>query len=118
MLQPTLQLSLLTKRKITIGITQILTQQIIPVGLNHTKQNQSTTHVRQVGGFQMADTPVAGSRLDKDGTLNDVGYSGNYWSASPRVDNAYYFYLTGDGKANPSDDYHRAYGRSVRCIQE
>ena len=63
--------------------------------------------------------PASGCRHDQDGGLITVGIDGSYWSASPRSNDAYrlYFFDSG-GVLPPSDGYGRAYGYSVRCLQE
>ena len=47
---------------ITIGITLVLHQPIIPVGPHQKAINLSMTHVRQVGVFQMVEATVYGLR--------------------------------------------------------
>ena len=62
--------------------------------------------------------PASGCRYVTDGGLYNVGRSGYYWSASPNsyyacgLDFAYY------GSVDLSGKYCRAYGYSVRCLQE
>src|SRR5574344_1825530 len=60
--------------------------------------------------------PVAGYRSKSNGTLLDVGSSGNYWSSS--VDGTYarnlYFYSS----YALMYSYYRAYGFSVRCLKD
>jgi len=62
--------------------------------------------------------PASGSRNCNGGSLNDVGNCGRYWSASPRSNYAYYLYFYSSGSVDASDDYSRAHGLSVRCLQE
>ena len=66
--------------------------------------------------------PASGYRYDDAGGLSNVGYYGYYWSASPYSNNGYYAsYLdfNSDGRVHPSGRcYYRAYGQSVRCLQE
>ena len=64
MLSPTQLLLLPIIKVITIGITQVLHLQIIPVGPHQKAVSQSTTHVHQVGVFPMAETMVYGQRQD------------------------------------------------------
>jgi len=60
--------------------------------------------------------PAAGSRVNDDGSLNNVGSLGNYWSST--VDGTYSSYLYFlDSSANMYS-YFRAYGLSVRCIKD
>ena len=62
--------------------------------------------------------PASGQRGTFSGSLEYVGSSGHYWSASPYNDPAYYLNLSEGGYVYPSSSYHRAYGQSVRCLQE
>jgi len=62
--------------------------------------------------------PVSGFRNDSDGSLRYVGYYGFCWSASPSVYNAHYLYFYKLGRVYPSDSNWRAFGHSVRCLQE
>ncbi|MDD6976700.1 MAG: PL29 family lyase N-terminal domain-containing protein [Bacteroidales bacterium] len=62
--------------------------------------------------------PASGYRDYYDGGLSNVGNSGNYWSASPYGDYAYYLYFNYYGDVLPSYDDYRANGFSVRCLQE
>lgn len=62
--------------------------------------------------------PASGHRNFIDGRLEYVGSHGYYWSASPDGYYAYLLYLYFDGSVYPSDNDPRAYGRSVRCLQE
>ena len=73
------------------------------------------------GKFGSASTiwyPASGYRYDYDGGLYDVGDIGCYWSASPKNLNAYRLSFIDYGSVYPSSYYYRAYGRSVRCLQE
>ena len=62
--------------------------------------------------------PASGYRNGGDGDLYNVGNYGIYWSASPDGLNAYYLYFYHDGYVYPSSYDTRAYGYSVRCLQE
>ena len=73
------------------------------------------------GAYGDADTiwyPASGYRNGNDGSLSSVGDGGYYWSASPSNNRAYYLYFSSNGDVNPSNDYYRADGQSVRCLQE
>ena len=68
------------------------------------------------GKFGSAGTiwyPAAGYLYLGDGSLSEVGYCGFWWSCTPS-DLAYHLYLY----VGPSKSDDRAYGRSVRCLQE
>ena len=65
--------------------------------------------------------PASGYRLNIDGSLYGVGNNGFYWSVTPNGYYAYslnFFYFGYDGYVTPTDSYYRAYGQSVRCLQE
>ena len=60
--------------------------------------------------------PVAGNRNNSNGSLNNVGSNGNYWSST--VDGtrsrSLYFYSSHAGMYSDG----RAYGISVRCLKD
>ena len=62
--------------------------------------------------------PDSGCRNYYDGSLCEVGGYGYCWSASPCDDNAYDLYFSNDVCVLPSFYNYRAYGLSVRCLQE
>lgn len=62
--------------------------------------------------------PAAGYRYSLDGSLYNVGSSGSYWSVTPDSDHAYYLSFGYYGGVYPTYSYDRAYGQSVRCLQE
>lgn len=64
--------------------------------------------------------PAAGSRNEGDGRASGRGGSGLYWSSRP-TDGGRSYYLIfnrGEARMNKMDDGWRAYGYSVRCVQE
>ena len=73
------------------------------------------------GKFGSASTiwyPASSCRGNGDGILYFVGIGGNYWSASPDGNDAYFLYFNGGGCVDPSNVHLRASGQSVRCLQE
>ena len=62
--------------------------------------------------------PASGCRYRTDGSLNNVGNVGVYWSASPDNYYAYYLNFGSDGFFDLSLSNLRASGLSVRCLQE
>ena len=73
------------------------------------------------GKFGSASTiwyPASGCRLYSDGSLYNVGYIGWYWSASTDRNGANIMNFSNSGYVDPSTDSYRAYGLSVRCLQE
>ncbi len=59
---------------------------------------------------------VAGNRNNSDGSLNNQGSNGNYWSSSPNGTNANNLNFN-SGSVNPANNNNRANGLSVRCIK-
>ena len=73
------------------------------------------------GKFGSASTiwyPASGDRGNRDGSLGGVGGFGTYWSASPYYYAAYHLNFNYAGGVSPSIAFYRAYGYSVRCLQE
>ena len=62
--------------------------------------------------------PASGYRSSSDGDLYNVGNYGVYWSVTPYGYNAYGLTFTSNGGVYPSNSDYRAYGHSVRCLQE
>ena len=93
------------------------------LGSSYTKPSYDSTYEGmnfsgKFGSDQTIWYPASGFRDRYDGSLYDVGNYGFYWSASPYSLNAYGLYFYYDGFVYPSDYYGRAFGRSVRCLQE
>lgn len=61
--------------------------------------------------------PAAGHRIYYDGNAYSRGYHGYYWSSRPYSGYAGYLYFN-SSFVNMYDDFYRAYGYSVRCVQE
>jgi hypothetical protein len=61
--------------------------------------------------------PAAGCRSYHDGTVGLRGGDGCYWSSRADYYYAYYFYFDGSSYASMSG-WYRAFGYSVRCVQE
>ena len=62
--------------------------------------------------------PASGYRSLSGGSLSNVGSSGSYWSVSPNGSNAYSLSFNYNGNVYSAGNYVRAYGQSVRCLQE
>jgi hypothetical protein len=64
--------------------------------------------------------PVAGFRLDSNGSLFFVGTTGYYWSASPFTNPSNYasFLYLNSSYVNVDNGSYRVRGISVRCVQE
>ena len=62
--------------------------------------------------------PASGYRSSSGGGLINVGSNGYYWSVSPNGKNAFNLDFYYDGYVYPAGNYFRAYGQSVRCLQE
>ena len=73
------------------------------------------------GKFGSAETiwyPAAGFLYYADGSLDIVGSGGGWWSCTPDVYYAYLLGLDSSGDVYPSGSDGRAFGLSVRCLQE
>ena len=80
--------------------------------------NRGMNFSGKFGSDQTIWYPFSGCRSSRDGSLYDVGYYGYYWSASPSSYGAYSLYFSYYGGVSPSDYNRRAFGQSVRCLQE
>ena len=60
--------------------------------------------------------PAAGVRYYSGGSASNRGYVGGYWSSRPG--GSYANYLGFSGSTTGMTNYYRAYGYSVRCVQE
>ena len=83
--------------------------------------NEGINFSGKFGSDQAIWYPASGCRDGNGGSLDDVGSYGIFWSASPGSDNsygAYYLYFNYSGNVNPSRSLSRAFGSSVRCLQE
>ena len=61
--------------------------------------------------------PLAGYRNQSDGSLNNRGSNGNYWSSSPNGSNAYNLNFN-SSNVNPANNNNRANGLTVRCVKD
>jgi uncharacterized protein (TIGR02145 family) len=61
--------------------------------------------------------PASGNRNNSNGTLNNRGNNGNYWSSTENGTNAYNLNFN-SGSVNPANNNNRLNGFSVRCVAE
>jgi uncharacterized protein (TIGR02145 family) len=61
--------------------------------------------------------PAAGNRNNSNGSLNNQGSNGNYWSSTPNGSNAYNLNFN-SSNVNPGNNNNRSNGFSVRCVVE
>jgi uncharacterized protein (TIGR02145 family) len=61
--------------------------------------------------------PAAGNRNNSNGTLNNAGTNGNYWSSTPSGTTNAMNLNFNSGNANVNNN-NRANGFSVRCVAE
>ena len=80
--------------------------------------NEGMNFSGKLGADQTIWYPASGCRDGYDGNLDYVGGNGFYWSASPSSYNASPLCFNYDGRVYPSYYRGRAYGLSVRCLQE
>ena len=62
--------------------------------------------------------PAVGNRNNSDGTLNNQGSNGNYWSATENNSTNGYNLNFNSTNSNPDNNNDKANGFSVRCVQE
>ena len=62
--------------------------------------------------------PASGCRTYRGGALSNVGNNGRCWSVTPNSFSAYDLYFISNGSVSPTRINYRAYGFSVRCLQE
>ena len=60
--------------------------------------------------------PMAGNRNNFDGTVNNEGSNGNYWSSTVNGTNSWNLNFN-SGNANMNNN-NRANGFSVRCLKD
>jgi uncharacterized protein (TIGR02145 family) len=60
--------------------------------------------------------PMAGNRNNSNGSLNNVGSNGNYWSSTVSGTFARGLYFDSSNAVMITND--RAYGFSVRCLKD
>lgn len=84
----------------------------------YSSTNKGMNFSGKFGSDQTIWYPASGSRSYHDGSLSGVGGYGLYWSANPNYRSADGLYFRSNGLVYPSYDYCRAYGNSVRCLQE
>ena len=86
-----------------------------------TKDNQSGSYFvgeyTYIEGLPQVFFPAAGLRGYGDGDASGRGNYGYYWSSSPNGDRAYGLTFL-SSYTNMRSDYCRAYGYSVRCVQD
>ena len=80
--------------------------------------NEGVNFSYEFGSASTIWYPASGYRNKYDGSLIDVGSRNAYWSASPRSGDAYALDFSDYGHVDLSDEYDRAFGFSVRCLQE
>ncbi|MDE6482268.1 MAG: hypothetical protein K2L01_00675 [Rikenellaceae bacterium] len=67
--------------------------------------------------FPLRKFPAVGNRNNSDGSLNNAGTWGNYWSSTQyNSDNAYNMYF--NSSSVNTDWNNKTNGRSVRCVRQ
>ena len=83
--------------------------------------NRGINFTGALGDAEIIWYPASGCRDDSSVSLSFVSLNGFYWSCSPVESNssqAYRMYFYYNGSVDPSDNYNRANGYPVRCLQE
>ncbi len=89
----------------------------LPTSTEWQEERQSWANNNANGAYASAlKLPVAGTRDDIDGSLDNVNSYGYYWSSTVDAANAQYLFFYSNYASMYS--YTRANGSSVRCIKE
>lgn len=80
--------------------------------------NEGMNFSGKFGSYQTIWYPASGYRNGYDSSLGVVGSYEFYWSASPISSLAFNLFFDCNGYVHPSGSNYRAYGQSVRCLQE
>lgn len=80
--------------------------------------NEGMNFSGKFGSDQTIWYPASGYRNGYDSSLGVVGSYEFYWSASPISSLAFNLFFDCNGYVHPSGSNYRAYGQSVRCLQE
>ena len=82
------------------------------------KTNEGMNCSGKFGSASAIWYPASGCRNYGDGALYYVSSHGRYWSVTPSSNSAYGLRFDLYGSVNPTSGNYRAYGYSVRCLQE
>ena len=97
----------------TLGSSSVFAQSSL-----YDSTNEGMNFSGKFGSDQTIWYPASGCRSCDDGGLDFVGFFGYCWSASPTSKSAYILNCNDYGHVNPASNSSRAYGYSVRCLQE
>ena len=84
----------------------------------YNSSNKGMNFSGKFGSASIIWYPASGYRDCRGVGLYSVGDGGSYWSASPNSNSVYHLTFDKNGYVYPSNYNDRAYGRSVRCLQE
>ena len=89
-------------------------------GFSSTLYNSSNAGISfSISSMSTTWYPASGYRYYRDGALSGVNSRGHYWSVTTGSVAACYLYFSNAGNVGPTGNYcNRAYGQSVRCLQE
>ena len=84
----------------------------------HQSGVRPSTRLRAPFNREVTLFPASGYRNNNDGSLNNVGNNGYYWSAVPNNTNNGCNLNFNSGNVNPQNNNNRSYGFSVRPVSE
>ena len=87
-------------------------------GYPYDSTNEGMNFSGKFGSASSIWYPASGYHARSGGSLFNVGYCGSYWSASPYSYGADSLYFSNSGSVSPWYYDSRAFGQSVRCLQE
>ena len=96
-----------------LGLSSSFTDKLL-----YDSTNEGMNFSGKFGSDQTIWYPVSGYRNGYDSSLGVVGSYEFYWSASPISSLAVSLNFNCNGYVHPSGGNYRAYGQSVRCLQE
>jgi uncharacterized protein (TIGR02145 family) len=89
----------------------------IPTYAELDAERTSWSQNTSIGAFNSPlKLPLSGNRNNADGSLNNVGSNGNYWSSTVNGTNTWNLNFN-SGNANMNNN-NRANGFSVRCLKD
>ena len=102
---------------IQVGSFRHLSSRRANAGLSENQENLSFLSFNSEIASYNVFFPAAGYRNRSNGSVNNVGSNGNYWSAVPNSVNNGYNLNFNSGNVNPLNNNNRANGFSVRPVQ-
>ena len=85
---------------------------------NYSSTREGMNFYGEFGSASNIWYPASGYRSNFNGSLNNVGLAGGYWSVTPGIYDPYYCGFNSYGNVSLLSESDRAVGRAIRCLQE